>query len=217
MATTERASLIYRNGPTKIDDLELDVTRSEQHAGEVEVTEHPVEEGFNVTDHARPKPDTLTLDCIVSNTPLNRTQKKRVVKAFGQAFETTTLADQKQGVAGYAEAAYQKLLQLKNAGDLIRVITQIRTYSSMIISNLSVPRDNKTGDALAFTIAFRQVRVVRNKSTRKVVAKEPKAQPRTKTGKQTPKTTDEATKKKSIAYSTAEKLGLLGKLGIVPK
>lgn len=211
---TESASLVFRDGPTKIESVEVDCSITEQHSGEVEVTEHPVEEGFNVSDHARPKPDALTMDAIVSNTPINRTQRKRVVQAFGFQFETSTLSDQRQGVASYAEAAYAKLRDLKDAGKVITVVTNLRTYDSMIITSLSVPRDARSGDALRFSIAFRQIRVVRNKSTRKVVAKDPKAQPKTKAGRATPKPTDESTKKKSIAYSTAEKLGLLKRLGV---
>jgi len=55
------------------------------------------------------------------------------------------------------------------------------------------------------------VRIVQNKTTRRVTAKETKAQQKQKTGKQLPK---EDTTKKSIAYSAAEKLGLLDKLGV---
>lgn len=207
------ASLVFKNGHTKIDSLELDVTISESHTGEVEITEHPVEEGFSVADHARPKQNNLTLTGLVSNTPISADQKKRTVEVSGIKLETTALKDQIQGVAGYAENAETVLRNLKDTGKVITVYTHIRTYQNMILASLSIPRDGRTGDALQFTATFRQIRIVKNKTTKKVVAKEPKAQPKANAGKQTPKDAGD-TKKKSIAYKTAEKLGLLSKMGI---
>lgn len=197
MAST---SLVYRSGPTKIDEVELDCSISESHVGEVEVTEHPVEEGADVADHSRPKPDSLTLEGIVSNTPITRAQRKRAISLLGGGaqFESNTTADQKQGVAGYAEAAYAKLRELRESGKLISVVTQIRTYPSMIMTSLTIPRDGKTGDALRFTAVFRRIVVVKNKSTKKVVSREPKAQSKSKAGKQTAKPANESQRKKSI-------------------
>lgn len=192
-------SLVYRKSPTKIDEIELDCSISESHVGEVEVTEHPVEEGFNVTDHSRPKPDSLTLEGIVSNTPFNRTQRKRAIKLLGTSqFQSNSIEDQKQGVAGYAEAAYAKLRDLRDTGKIITVVTQIRTYKNMVMTSLTIPRDGKTGDALRFSASFKQIRVVKNKATKKVVSKEPKAQPKAKAGKQTTRPANDSQKKKSI-------------------
>ncbi len=50
--------------------LWFDVTTEEQHHLKAEITEHPVEEGINVTDNVRPAADTLSLTCFISNAPL---------------------------------------------------------------------------------------------------------------------------------------------------
>ncbi len=55
-------------GANKI--LWFDVTTEEQHHLKSEITEHPVEEGINVTDNVRPAADTLSLSCFISNTPI---------------------------------------------------------------------------------------------------------------------------------------------------
>lgn len=55
-------------GASKI--LWFDVTTEEQHHLKAEVTEHPVEEGINVTDNVRPEADSLSLTCFISNTPI---------------------------------------------------------------------------------------------------------------------------------------------------
>ncbi len=145
-------SLVFATQPTKIESIALDAALREVHSGEVEVTEHPVEQGSNIADHTRPKPDRLTIDAIVSNTPINTTQRTRVVEAFGVSFTSSSLQDSRQGAAGYAETAYAKLVELKDKGLPITVVTQIRTYDDMILTSLSVPRDSKTGEPLNLLI-----------------------------------------------------------------
>jgi hypothetical protein len=201
---------------TKIDVIELDATISESHNGEVEVTEHPVEEGFNVTDHARAKPDVLTLTGIISNTPLNRTQAlRKVADQSGFVFETSAGTAQKVGAPGYAEEAFAKLQALRTSGKVLTVQTRYRSYTDMLLTSLVVPRDASTGDALKFTAVFKHVRIVRNRETR-AVAKEPKAKSKVAKGKQAPAVTPEATKKKSIAFELRENAGtMLKKFGIL--
>jgi hypothetical protein len=36
----------------------------------VEITSFPVENGVDVNDHVRKTPDTLTIDCFISNAPI---------------------------------------------------------------------------------------------------------------------------------------------------
>lgn len=50
--------------------LKFDVVPSETHEGVLQITDHPVEKGANVTDHARRELDRLTLEVFVSNAPI---------------------------------------------------------------------------------------------------------------------------------------------------
>lgn len=50
--------------------ITFDVIENELHESVAEVTDHPVEEGLNVTDHVRPLPDRFSLTGYVSNTPI---------------------------------------------------------------------------------------------------------------------------------------------------
>lgn len=157
-------TLLYKPTLVRIDSIELDASISESHVGEVEVTEHPVEQGANVTDHVRPKPDTLTIEGFVSNTPLNRAQNKRAVESQGFRLSTTSERDVIVGQPGNAETAYTKLRELKDSGTLITVTTKLRTYDNMVIKSLSVPRDAKVGDALKFSATFQRITIVQNKT-----------------------------------------------------
>jgi hypothetical protein len=68
--------------------LWFDVTTEEGHHLKAEVTEHPVEEGINVTDNVRPEADELSLTCFISNTPIKTkanvlTEVKKTGKIIG--------------------------------------------------------------------------------------------------------------------------------------
>ena len=60
------------DGAGGTDTLVVDACVKEDHALENATTDHPVEEGYNVTDHSRPQPRRLSLECVVSNSPIGR-------------------------------------------------------------------------------------------------------------------------------------------------
>ena len=173
----------------KIDVLELDASISESHTGEVEVTEHPIERGADITDHARPKPDRVTIEGLVSNTPLHRVPVQN----------------------GDADTAYTILRDIKDKAKLVKVITAKRVYTNMIMEHLNVPANVKVGDSLQFTAQFKEVVVVQNKTIQTTVAKEPKAQAKVPTGAQAAKVLDDAAaslKRKTILKSFSDNIGL---------
>lgn len=187
---------------TSIDTVVLDCSVNEGHTAENDVTDHPVEKGFAVTDHVRNKPDTLSIEGVISNTPFSRSQQLRTVEAFGITFDSATDQDLTLGQPGYAEQGYMALRAIRDGGNLITVTTSLRTYDSMVMTSLVVPRSKDTGDALRFTAQFKLVRVVSNK----LAAAKKSSSPGKKVsgGKQVAKPTDAATQKKSIAYDIKE-------------
>lgn len=203
MAST---ALLYKINPTKIGVVTVDVVTKAEHSDEVDATEHPVERGSNVTDHARPKPAQLTLDCVVSDTPLSRAQARReVLLPDGSSFTSESEVEEQ---AGRADEAYQKLLAIKDAGTLVTVNTRRRTYENMLIVKLGVPEDAGTGHALKFTIDLRELRIVQSKVSRVVVTKEPRGQGRKGLGKQVPSAKGAAeSKHKSLLLQGGEGLG----------
>jgi hypothetical protein len=158
--------------------LVLDAMPTATHAGEVEVTDHPVEQGANVVDHKREKPETLTLEGFVSNMP------------FGQAGQ-----DAFESGIDLAQTAYQQLLAIKAGVDLLTIVTPLRTYASMVMTSLNVPESAQLGGSLSFTASFKQVRVVTSQTVQVPTVLAGKS--KDKGGKQGPKPTDPATKEKS--------------------
>ncbi len=168
---------------TKIDVIEIDACLDETHTLENTVTDHPVEEGYNITDHVRPNPDRVTLRCFVSNTPLSAQQVKTAVRENSVDFETTA----PETIVGRGDDTYKKLARLRAEGDLIEVVTTLRTYGvssteGMAIESISIPRTRQNYDGLEFTINLKQVRIVQNRSSRQTKAKDKRKRPKKKEG-----------------------------------
>jgi len=153
-------TLLYQPFNAIIDALVLDASVREEHLAEVEVTDHPVEQGAAVSDHARPKPEEITIEGVVSNTPLNHFQTLRAESRDGYTWQTSAAVNSVRGMPGAAESAYQQLRDLRDKPRLITVVTALRTYDDMVMTSLKVPRDGQTGDVFKFEAKFKHVRVV---------------------------------------------------------
>lgn len=193
------AVVMSRPKPTQIDTITIDAA-TEQHQLSSTITDHPVEDGADISDHSRPDPETVTLECVISNTPLT-SGSSRTVTSGSQSFTTTAAARDPQR----AQAAYTALQKLRTGGKLVTVVTSLRSYESMAIQSISIPRDAKTADALKFAITLKQVRIVKNKLTRTVTARDTRAQPAKATGNQVPKSTSPA-QESSALFDAAEGL-----------
>lgn len=151
-------TLLFQKVPTKIDSLTLDAALSEHHGVQVEVTQHPVEKGPNISDHRRPKPRVVTLEGIVSNTPMPQPNDPSVTTVSrGIAFASRSKYDPTR-----VGTAYQQLLDLSASDQLITIVTGLETYDNMTMVSLDVPRDARTGEALNFTAVFTEIIVVEN-------------------------------------------------------
>lgn len=178
-------TLLFKTKRTRIDTLELDAAISEAHSGTNEVTDHPVEDGADITDHVRVKPDTVTIEGIISNTP---------VIAGNARFEGGLETSEQNGVLvvsgvgadslddARAESAYQQLLKIKEDRLPVVIVTSLRQYERMILERLNVPRDARIGSALRFSATFREVRTV---ASQRVSVTLPKARDKVRGGKKT--------------------------------
>lgn len=149
----------------KIGVVQLDASLNETHETEADVTEHQVERGARIADHKRKLPARVTIEGLVTNTPVGRAAQTRAVEFTGGSFQSATSEDSPFGVPGYAEEAFAKLEDLFDSEELITVVTSLKTYENMAITKLTVPRDRSTGDALRFTVALKEVVIVENRVT----------------------------------------------------
>jgi len=175
------------------DDILIDVCREETHTLTNVVTDHPVEQGENISDHVRPEPDKVTLQCFVSNTPLSQTQVLTAIRDGSFKFSTTQgQAIPIGAVDGRGGQTWLKLKKLRDEGTPAKVITTLTTYGAtstegMVVESLTVPRTSKNYDGLEWSITFKKIHIVKNRATRQVKAKDTRAKPKSKKGAQTTK------------------------------
>jgi hypothetical protein len=127
-----------------IDGYLVDIAVRETHSYPSEVTSHPVEVGADVSDHVKLGPVTVTLEAVVSDTPIGAVADARVGSGLPSQ---TTLAF---------------LRELRTSKRVVVVTTSLGEYADMVLSDLSLPVDATTGDALRFSVSFTQILFVSN-------------------------------------------------------
>lgn len=104
---------------------------------------------------------------------------------YGQAPDVTTTSSL-QFAPDFDRIAEveQTMLDLKNGGKLVSVITSTRTYDDLVIERCEMTRE-KPGLAM-FTVELKQIRFVATASVQAPKPLEPRGQPVAKKGQQTP-------------------------------
>jgi hypothetical protein len=137
-------------------NVELDAVLEEGHEWSAEVTSNPVEDGAPVSDHIIENPDKLKMRCFVTDAPLNASSSmtnfvNSIVGSLGEgsrAFDNRT------------QNAFDLLHELMKLKMEMTVYTKHRTYDSMILTNVTIPRSAADGEALEFTAEFMSIRKV---------------------------------------------------------
>lgn len=190
-AALKRTYLLEKNTPTGIPRLLIvfDAVTNEVVTYESTVTEIPVEEGPEVTDHIQKKNPKISLSGTISQTPLDLSVGIGNLIGGGIAAFTSSQArsnllnsgvQQAAGVAGAAllggaglpsltggllggladAIARTALLDAYERRARFSVITRRFQYDDMVIQKMTLPRDNTTGNQMTFNIDFKQVRIV---------------------------------------------------------
>lgn len=129
--------------------LEFDASIQEDHEAESVVTDFPVEEGADISDHIRPVPERITINGIVSNTPLT------LLAVLGSL----------PGSVDRVDTAYNVLRKLRDERKLVSVITSLRKYESMAITSFGVSRNASNGDNMNATVSLREVFTAQTQQT----------------------------------------------------
>ncbi|WP_322080193.1 phage baseplate protein [Burkholderia cenocepacia] len=146
-------------GSKKIGSVTISASIEEVYSDEVIVTEHPVENGAPVNDHAFMRPREILMKCGWSNADYQALLGSAVA-----SFDDTGANTMATGT--YVDAVYSQLLQLQAKRERIDVVTTRRKYSNMLITGLSVVTDQKSGSALMLTASLKQVIIVSTQATK---------------------------------------------------
>lgn len=120
------------------------VVISEQHRDILDVTQHPVERGTVIADHAVKQPATVTIECSWSNSPAPASGLSVLPAAPKETVQET----------------YKKLLKMQTDLDLVDVFTGKRKYTNMLLTALEVTTERETENSLACRATFTEVRIV---------------------------------------------------------
>lgn len=155
----------------QLQAIEFDAVVRDSHESTSEATEHPVEDGAVANDHIRRRPDRVTLECVVSNTP-TRVPATQMDGTTG-ALSGVTISDAATGLVLAKASAlvfsgefdrvrtvYDELLRLKNSGTLVGIITSLRDYQDMALLRVSPVREASTGNMLVATVEAQQFTIV---------------------------------------------------------
>lgn len=116
-----------------------DIVLQEVGTDNVQKTQHPVEQGAAVVDHAFVVPAKLLMRCGFSNSTA--------------------------GYVGYVQEMYAQILALKNALEPVNVVTGKRLYSNMLIVGLTQVTDQESENALMIVVSFEELPTASTQTT----------------------------------------------------
>lgn len=132
------------------DGYVIDCSITETHKHDSEVTEFPTESGANLTDHIRPKPIEVTVEGVVSDTPL------AAVQLFRETGEVPS------------KSALEKFLKIRSDRLPIPIVTLLKAYENMAMTSLEIGVSSDKSGGLWFTASFRQIEIVTNDRAKRV-------------------------------------------------
>jgi hypothetical protein len=131
------------------------VTFDETHTDELDITDHPIEQGALVSDHAFLRPAVVVMRCGWSNSPSDST----LLGGVRGALNTIGIATSNilgEG-ANQVNDIYQQIRKLQSERIPFEVFTGKRVYEDMLIKTLQVRTDKDTENVLDLTVTFRQI------------------------------------------------------------
>lgn len=150
----------------RIDGYPMDLAISEAHSFPGEVTKYPVESGPDIGDHIRDLPEEITLECIVSDSPIGEVSDHPSRQNSLDAQQALLSSGFEPETPLPSVDALAKLREIKARRQPVTVETSLGTFLSMAFVDLDVPRDKDKNNALFFTAKFTRINIVTNKRVR---------------------------------------------------
>ena len=169
MPTVQELILIKTNVGSYFFDAFLRI----DHTSKLSITQHPVQTGANISDHAFLEPKELAIEIGMSDVARD------------------LVAGQFSGTWSRSVKAYEILRELQSARIPLDVLTRLGLYKNMLIETISAPDDYRTLYGLKATITMREI-LVATVQTVKVSAK-PQITGSTNRGEIQPVKPDEST------------------------
>jgi len=131
--------------------INLDATLSESHSRSAQVTEHPVEGGAVVSDHIIADPAEITINGVVTNSP---------IYLLASLTAPSPLSNSLAPTSNRAQAAYDEIKRIHQQSELIEIVTGFETYTDMAITSVGITRDVNSGNILNISVTAKEVTLV---------------------------------------------------------
>uniref|UniRef100_A0A3B0M200 Dit-like phage tail protein N-terminal domain-containing protein n=1 Tax=Arsenophonus endosymbiont of Trialeurodes vaporariorum TaxID=235567 RepID=A0A3B0M200_9GAMM len=148
-------STFFSQRSRKIGLLMPDVVISEKHHDTLEITDHPVELGAKIADHAYKRPAEVTMEVGFSSggSLLDFRDTRQVGIELGLS----------------APEIYQQILALQASRQPFDVITGKRKYQNMLIRAIEVTTDKHTETVLMVILTLRELNITQTQKARMTV------------------------------------------------
>ena len=147
------SSIVFMYGVVtkKIGDLEIDAFLRVRHSMPNEVTSIPIEDGAEYSDHIVTKAREISIEGF-----------------FGPTETRDYTAEEGDGLSSYLRSRmldkFAELERLRDARELVTVVTGLRVYYNMAILGIDIDRDVSVGHALPFSIQLRELEIVKSQT-----------------------------------------------------
>jgi hypothetical protein len=147
--------------PQGINQLVIDATLRIDHEYTNRPTEYPIEDGAIISDHIRQSPERITLEIVTTNSPvvvnidntgktqIRVDQSNRKQLAFNTWLEYAGYEINKQADAIEGQV---------NEPQLLNIVTDLKVYTNMVITNLSMPENRSINDAIIASVSFQKIK-----------------------------------------------------------
>lgn len=182
-------SLITQNRPQRVgfaskdvgnDIFLVDATISDSYDITSEITDSPVEDGPDISDHARVKPIMYQIEGEISETPINLAASLSSLLTTAGSTVGRELGGFGPSVGGYAgglfgarllqdssnpaKVARDKLEELIQKRISFTIITKNKRLEDMMLTSIRFPRQQGDGKKLRFTATAKQVIIVNSQT-----------------------------------------------------
>lgn len=156
--------------PVRVGALAIDAMVKESHEFKRAVTQYPVEEGADITDHVRHEPSSLTIEGVITNHP---TTYSSVVSQFFYDIASGKERTLTETAATRVSGAWDMLMEMIGETETydvapkvmqpISVVTSMKLYQEMVITNITITRDTPE-EALRFSMSLQKIRRARKRT-----------------------------------------------------
>jgi len=145
---------LYIGASRSIDIFSLDATLSESHQSELTVTDHPVEFGAAVSDHAVLQPVVVTVVGEVTDTPMSAraNDNGEIVFAANDLFGSSTNESKTRAIV-----AYEAFEEMQRNRRLVSIQTGLRLYDNCLLLSFLSHQETSTGNAVGFVLRFKRI------------------------------------------------------------